>query len=57
LAIKAKLEAVEQGITEFESEFMAHIVMPDGKTVGHHVLPQISAAYSTGKMPKLLPGF
>jgi hypothetical protein len=37
LVIKAKLEAVETGITTFESEFMAHIVMPDGLTVGQHV--------------------
>ena len=27
-SIKAKLEAVEAGITEFESEFLAHIVLP-----------------------------
>lgn len=57
LVIKAKLEAVETGITEFEDEFMAHIVMPDGQTVGQHMRPQIAAAYETGKMPKLLPQF
>src|SRR6185312_15472844 len=33
LVIKAKLEAVDSGITAFEDEFLAHIVMPDGKTV------------------------
>lgn len=55
LVVKAKLEAVETGITTFEQEFMAHIVMPDGRTVGDHVTPKIAAAYKTGKMPKLLP--
>lgn len=55
LVIKAKLEAVESGITEFESEFMAHIVLPDGRTVGQYMLPQIATAYDKGKMPGLLP--
>jgi hypothetical protein len=54
LAIKAKLEAVESGITEFEEEFMAHIVLPDGKTVGQHMGPQITYAYEQKRMPKLL---
>lgn len=53
LAIKAKLEAVESGIASFEDEFMAHIVMPDGKTVSHHMKPQIAEAYQTGKFKPL----
>jgi hypothetical protein len=55
LVIKAKLEAVETGITVFEDEFLAHIVLPDGQTVGGFMQPQIEAAYQTGKMPALLP--
>ncbi len=55
LVIKAKLEAVESGITEFDEEFMAHILLPDGKRVGDHMRPQIIAAYETGNMPPLLP--
>ena len=55
LVIKAKLEAVETGITVFEDEFMAHIVLPDGQTVGEYMRPQIAAAYESGSMPKLLP--
>lgn len=55
LVIKAKLEAVETGITCFEDEFMAHIVLPNGRTVGEWMQPQIEAAYSHGKMPPLLP--
>lgn len=55
LVIKAKLEAVSSGITCFEDEFMAHIVMPDGKTVSEHVKPGIVTAYASGKMPALLP--
>lgn len=56
LVIKAKLEAVETGITEFESEFMAHIVLPGGETVGEWMRPQIANAYESGNMPPLLPG-
>lgn len=55
LVIKAKLEAVESGITTFEDEFMAHIVMPDGKTVSDHVRPRIAAAYQSNTMLPLLP--
>ena len=54
LVIKAKLEAVESGITVFDDEFMAHIVLPDGKTVGQVMRPQIAIAYDSGKMPPLL---
>lgn len=58
LAIKAKLEAVECGITSFEEEFLAHIVIPGGKgTVGDWLMPQLSKAYETGKMPKLIEGW
>lgn len=55
LVIKAKLEAVECGISLFEDEFLANIVMPDGKTVSDHVRPRIAAAYESGSMQPLLP--
>jgi len=55
LVIKAKLEAVETGITEFEDEFLAHILLPGGETAGEFLKPQVAMAYETGKMPKLLP--
>ena len=54
LSIKAKLVAVTDGISVFEDEFLAWVVMPDGKTVGEHVLPQVEAVYQGGKMPKAL---
>jgi len=38
LLVKAKLESVESGITVFEEEFMAQIVMPDGRTVSEWVI-------------------
>lgn len=56
LVIKAKLEAVEAGITVFEDEFLAHIMLPDGSTVGQWARPQLEIAYSKGSMPALMPG-
>ena len=54
LVVKAKLECVESGITSVEDEFLAHIVLPNGETVGRAMKPQIEHAYATGKMPLLL---
>ncbi len=54
LAIKAKLECVESGITTLEQEFLAHIVLPNGQTVGSVMIPQIESSYGNGKMPPLL---
>lgn len=54
LAITAKLEAVECGISEFEAEFLANIVDPvTKKTVGEVLRPQIAASYH-GKPQALL---
>jgi hypothetical protein len=55
LCIKAKLEAVESGISTFEDEFLAQIVLPDGKTAGEWLRPQVDEAYRTGSMPAMLP--
>ncbi len=54
LAIKAKLECVDTGISTFESEFAMNIVLPDGSTVADHVLPAVAAAYDSGRMPTSL---
>lgn len=57
LCIKAKLEAVQAGITTFEDEFMAHIVLPGGRTVSEHARPMIREAYESGTVQPLLPHF
>lgn len=51
LCIKAKLEACAVGITTFEQEFLAHIVLQDGRTVGEAAIPQL-----TNGGPLLLEG-
>ena len=55
LVIKAKLEAVESGISTIEKEFFYDIVLPNGQTVGEYMAPQIEIAYTTKEMPPLLP--
>ena len=56
LAVKAKLEAVEAGIAEFEDEFLAYIALPNGQTMSEMARPAIARAYDTGTMPALMPG-
>jgi len=51
LVIKAKLEAVESGITTFETEFMPYTILPSGQTVAQWLLPQVETIYTTGKVP------
>lgn len=55
LCIKAKLEAVEAGITSFETEFLAYVVLPDGRTVGEATRAGVALAYETKKAVPLLP--
>jgi hypothetical protein len=53
LVIKAKLEAVSSGIAVFDDEFLAYMMLPDGRTVGEWAQPQIKKLGE--KMPKMLP--
>ncbi len=56
LAVKAKLEAVEIGISTVEKEFMAFVMMPDGHSLSDHLLPQLQIMVENGQMPRLLLG-
>ena len=55
LVIKAKLEAIDSGITTFDTEFLPHIMLPGGQTVADTILPQIDEAYEQGGgVPRLI---
>jgi hypothetical protein len=54
LVIKAKLTAVDAGISTIEHEFLADMIMPDRQTVGEWIRPQMVKAYELGKMPDRL---
>jgi hypothetical protein len=56
LVVKAKLEAVESGISTLEREFLADVVLSEGQTVGEWIAPQLEVAYRNGGMPEMLPG-
>ena len=51
ISLKGKLVAVDEGISTVEVEFMAYLVLPNGKTMAEEYIPQIEAAYSAGKLP------
>jgi hypothetical protein len=54
LVIKAKLEAVEAGISVFEEEFLANILLPGGQTVYEATRDGIELAYVTGAPAPLI---
>jgi hypothetical protein len=54
LVIKAKLEAVEAGITTVEDEFLAHTLLPNGATVGDWAREELPEVYRVGRMPTSL---
>jgi hypothetical protein len=54
LIVKARLEAVEAGISTVEKEFLSDIVTPDGPTVYEWLKPQVQQMLKDGRMPKAL---
>lgn len=48
LVIKSKLEAIATGIESFDTAFLAHIVLPNDKTVGQAVIPRLAEACPKG---------
>jgi hypothetical protein len=55
LVTKAKLELVLDTGRSVESEFLADVLLPDGRTVHEALKTQLSESYETGNMPPLLP--
>ena len=51
MVIKAKLELIEMEYSTVAREFMADLLLPDGRTVHSWLLPLIEG----GQMPKALP--
>lgn len=54
LVVKAKLEAVEAGISEFEQEFYAHTVLPSGRTVYEETAESVTTLIETGMSGRLM---
>lgn len=60
LVLKAKLEAVDVGISTLEQEFLAGVVLSieggQRVTMGDRLVPQIQEIVTSGRVPRLLPG-
>lgn len=54
LLLKAKLEAIREGATTMEREFLADMLLPDGSTVYERAREQLAIAYEGGTMPNRL---
>lgn len=54
LVVKAKLEAIEAGISTLEIEFGMSMVLPDGQTVAETIVPRMAEMYA-GRKLELLP--
>jgi len=55
LLLKAKLEVVASEMVTMEQEFLAYVMLPNGRTVGSEISEALEASYQSGEMPKLLP--
>lgn len=51
LLMKSKLEAVREGATSVEREFLADMLLYDGSTVSEWAAPQIAQAQAEGRVP------
>jgi hypothetical protein len=56
LYLKAMCEAIDNGLVTAETAFLPYVVLPDNRTLGETLAPQLEAAYADGQMPALLPG-
>lgn len=54
LVVKAKLEAVESGISTVDDEFLAFILLDGKRTVGEALRSDVANAYFGDNTPKLL---
>jgi hypothetical protein len=54
LWVKAQIEFAEGEPTAFHQAMLAHLVLPDGRTLGGWAEPQIEGMYARGGMPPLL---
>lgn len=55
LYIQAQLEAIENGVVSFDDAFLAESVLPDKRTVGEWLKPQIDQLFMQGRIPPMLP--
>lgn len=52
--VKMRCVAIEEGVLTFEEAWLAHLVLGDGRTVGHTMLPMLQKAKDRGALPSSL---
>lgn len=55
LIVKAKLEAIEAGVSTFEDEFLPYFALPDGTRLRDKILPRLDECLTAAPLPPLLP--
>lgn len=55
LVAKAKLEAVSSGISTIEREFLADLVLPNGRVVHEELAPRLERWRTSGQAVPLIP--
>jgi hypothetical protein len=55
LGVKAKLSMIEKGLSTFEREFLADLLLPSGETIGAVVAADLDEVMRTGQVPSLAP--
>lgn len=53
--VRGKLASIDMGIETVEEAFLAHVVMPDGRTVYETTRASVALAYDRGESLPLLP--
>lgn len=56
LAVKAKLDIISSGISTFEEEFFANLVLPNQLTMAEQLLPQLDEITRGNNLPQITPG-
>jgi hypothetical protein len=54
LLVKAKIVAIDTGVTTPEAEFLAHAMLPTGQTLGEHLSEHPEQLTTSGRL--MLPG-
>lgn len=52
LIIRAKLEAIESGITTMEDQFLSYMLLPNGQLLGDYIKPQLENVNIFPQLPE-----
>ncbi len=56
LYVKARVTEIQEGILDFDSAFLPHLMLPDGGVFGDVARPALRQAFAGRPLPSLIPG-